>query len=169
MSGNLDNVWINFKGCICLKSLLIESGYDSQPSLKCINDALLLELEENIETNRWMLENLCCIHAESYQTMCKFKFLPGHKALLLDWCKNLGENDLQNRNTIEHPAFSPLLKEMLSNAISNYGNPPNTHRFKQVLMDFSIYTYIMAGKACYEVLCANLPLPKAGTIRMLLF
>lgn len=72
MSGNLDKVWINFKGCICLKSLLIESGYDSQPSLTCINYALLLELEENIEANRWMLEKLCCIHAKSYQTMCKF-------------------------------------------------------------------------------------------------
>lgn len=172
MSGNLDNVWINFKGCICLKSLLIESGYDSQPSLKCINDTLLLELEENIEKNRWMLEKLSCVHAKSYQTMRTFKFLPGHVVLLLDWCKNIDKNDLQNPNTtstIEHPAFSTLLKEMLSNGISNYGKTPNSHRFTQVLMDFSIYIYIMAGKACYDVLCANFPLPKTVTIRMLLF
>lgn len=164
-----DNIWINFPGCECVKSILINSGYDNWYSLKCLNDTLLVKVEENVGQNRWITEKLCCEHAKQYHTAKKFEFLPGHSTMLLDWCQNLSQNrsktDEIKSFITKHPAFSPILREILSNALSNYEKPSNTRRFSQNVIDFSIYMYIMSGKACYEVLSANLPLPKAGTVR----
>lgn len=164
-----DKIWNNFPGCECLKLVLINSGYDNVQSLMCINDEQLTNLEKYVDENRCIIEELACEHGKSYGTLTKFKFLPGHRAILLDWCqKELTREDsayeTQQTFTVENPAFSPILREMIANGLSNHQKPPNSHRFSQLLMDFSIYIYIMAGKSCYEILCANLPLPKTGTV-----
>lgn len=163
-----DKLWNNFPGCKCLKSVLINSGYDNIPSLMCVSDEQLTNLEKHVEENRWITDELTCSHAKSYGTLTKFQFLPGHRVTLLDWCQNkLTCNEPDNETskfTVDNAAFSPVLRELIAYALSNHQKPPNSHRFSQLLMDFSIYIYIMAGKACYEILCANLPLPKSGTV-----
>lgn len=165
-----DKIWKNFPGCECLKSFLINSGYDNIPSLMCINNNEQLEnLEKYIEENRWLTEKLSCEHVKSYGTLTKFQFLPGHRAIILNWCQNKlvpNNETLDETSTFKlgDAAFSPILREIIASALSNHQKPPNSHRFSQLLMDFSIYTYIMAGRACYDILCANLPLPKSGTV-----
>lgn len=171
-----DKIWNGFPGCVCLKSILIECGFDNIPSLMTINDGEIRNLEEYIGNNRSITEKLTCDHSKSYGassgTSNKFQFLPGHRAILLDWCQNTlhAPSSVHNNTfTMEDPAFSPLLRAMIGSARSLHGTPPNTHRFPPLLIDFSIYTYIMAGRACYDVLCANLPLPKTGTIGIVFF
>lgn len=157
--------WNDFPCCVCLKSVLINFGYDNISSLMCINDEELTKLEKYVEEDRSITKEITCEHAKSYGTSTQFKFLPGHRAVLLDWCQNKLHSDEENSTfTIKNAAFSPILRETIASALSNHSKPPNTHRFSKLLMQFAIYIYIMAGKACYEILCANLPLPKSGTV-----
>lgn len=156
MNSNIDNIWIDFPGCECLKLFLINSGYDSLSSLKCINSVLLVELEQYVGENRWMMENLNCSNITVYEKQDKFNFLPGHRTLLLDWCQNGLKNISSETVTYKHPAFPPILRELINCALSNHMEPPNSRRFSEKLMSFAVYLYIMAGKACYETICANL-------------
>lgn len=172
----MDKIWNNFPGCDCLKLILINSGYDNLASLKCINQDRLNELEVHINENRENLEVLICAHKNRYLEQRKFHFLPGHSALMLNWCENevqnLLQDEVQNKTetfNINDPAFSRILKEIITSGLSNHSKRPNVHRFSEMIMDFSIYLYIMAGKSCYETLSANLPLPKAGTVCKLIF
>lgn len=167
-----EKIWKNFPCCECIKSFLIKSAFDNIASLMCINDEVITKLEEHIDKNRWMIDGLTCRHVELYRsslaTSSKFEFLLGHRAPLLYWCQNdlkSVERELERGTfTLEDEAFTSILREMVTSALSNHKKPPNTHRFSQLLMDFAIYVYIMAGRACYEVISENLPLPKAGTV-----
>lgn len=159
-----DNVWMNFSGCKCLKLILIRFGYDSLASLKCINGDLLSELEKEVEKDRNFLQSLPCDHKNIYLENRSFQLLPGHRALVLDWCQNQIKTVSIETFNGKHPAFPPILSEIIGNALSNYKKPPKTHRYSEVLFNFSIYLFIMAGKACYETISVNLGLPKAGTI-----
>lgn len=169
MSEIQDKIWLNFPCCKCVKSILIRSGYDNFYSLRCLNDAQLVEVEKYVEQKRSILENLSCEHANQYRTSTKFQFLPGHHASITNWCKALSQNQ-SKANDIEafiaqNDAFSPLLRDLISSALSNYGKQKNSRRYSKNLIDFSIYMYIMSGRACYEILCANLPLLQAGSVR----
>lgn len=167
MSSN--KIWTQFPGCECLKSILSSFGYDNPYSLKCLNtNTTLIELEEQVQKNNSIIGRFTCEHAERYKLSTKFEFLAGHRALLLNWCQNLN-NPVSKQDDIDafinkNPAFSTILKEIIKSALANHGKPPNTKRFSQTLMDFSVYIFIMAGRACYNVLSANLPIPKTGTI-----
>lgn len=100
--------------------------------------------------------------------VCLKNIFTGHRAVILDWCQNkLNEQPSDDTFSIKDVSFSPILREMIISASSNYHKTPNAHRFSKLLMDFSVYMYIMAGKATYDILCANLPLPKSGTVGMI--
>lgn len=139
---NVD-IWNDFSSCECLKSILINTGYDNIPSLMCMNDDQLTNLENYVEENPWIIEKINCDHIKSYGTLTKFKFLPGHRAFLLDWCQNKStcQDSANNANTfkIDDAAFSPVLREIISSALSNHQKAPNSHRFSRLVMDFSIY------------------------------
>lgn len=86
--------------------------------------------------------------------------------MLLKWCQDLAEerDSLNESIDINSAAFSPIMVELIRSALKNQNKAPNARRFSEVIMNFSIYLYIMAGKACYEIISSNLPLPKANTI-----
>lgn len=162
-------IWIEFPGCVCLKHVLCQFGYDNVASLKCLTETNIIALEQEIDRNRKMIEGLKlkCNHIQNYKVQEPFRFLPGHKQLLLDWCKCLGKcitSEPSEEKFAEHSSFQPILREMILSSISNYNKAPNIRRFSTVLMEFSTYLYILAGRQCYEVLASNLPLPKAGTV-----
>lgn len=143
-------------------------GFDSPQFLDCIDEKNLDDLEKYVDQDRTILENpnLKCQHISIYVNQSKFSFLPMHRIILLNWSShftNSKESD-QNLINIEHPAFSPILRAMIRTALSNYDKYPHNNRFPELLFDFSIYLYIMSGRACYETISANLPLPKAGTV-----
>lgn len=168
MASNIEGIWKEFPGCECLKIILINSGYDNLASLKSIDSVQLIELEKYVEDNRSIIHGLSCNHKQIYEKKI-FEFLPGHRVLILKWCVDELKMIPTEKITENHPAFSPILREIIHCALSNHIKPPNRHRFSEMLMNFSIYIYIMAGKAAYEILCANLPLPKAKTISKSLF
>lgn len=154
-------MWKTFKGCICLKQILIASGYDNHHSLICMDEEKLNELEEKTDFN----QKFDCSHLKIYNEQKKFKLLLGHRYLILKFCQDLSMVDKSNSEVrIDHPAFSPIMIEMIRSALTNYQKTPNTRRFSNLLMDFSICLYIMAGKACYEMVSGNLPIPKPITI-----
>lgn len=145
-----------------------KSGFDS-PTQVQLNQSELNQLEESINQNRTIFgtigtESLVkCSHIEYYKQCENFKFLPGHRLLILKISQG-HENQI-----FEHPEFSILLQNLIQTALNNYEKPSNNYRYSNFIMDFAIYVYIMAGKACYEVVAANLPIPSASTIGKYIF
>lgn len=126
------------------------------------------ELEKNINLNKSILENIECVHTRFYKNSLEnskpFEFLPGHRLYLLNFAQSPAKTD--TNQTFDHPAFSKLLQILFQTALKNYNNTSSkNNRYSEDLMDFAIYIYIMAGKACYEVISANLPMPSFKTIR----
>lgn len=136
--------------------------------LICLNDVNLISLEEFIEENREILEekSLKCNHIENYKAQQPFKFLPGHKQMILNWCESLASKPTSgdDKFSINQLAFNPVLKEMIITALAYHDKPTNIRRFPDLLMKFAVYVYILVGKQSYEVLCSNLMLPQAQTI-----
>lgn len=128
----------------------------------------MTELEDQLDQDRSCIEdmNLNCSHSKSYKPPKKFKLLLGHRVLILKWCANLDHIALENKITMDHPAFPKILREIIAACISNHTKQPNSHRFTEDLISFCTYMYIIAGKTSYEVLSANLCLPTASTICM---
>lgn len=137
-------------------------------SLKLLNENNLDRLEKAIDEEREVLLNLNCAHAETYKGQKKFKFLTGHRIVILKWCETLNDESHQASSNetfnVNHPAFSPIMRCLILDTMNNFGKPPNTNRYAKLLMDFSIYIYIMAGKATYEILSKNMALPAPSTI-----
>lgn len=159
--------WKNVQACDCLKEILKQSGFDEPQHLYGLAELnqLLDELEENINSNKSIISNIQidCSHINNYKTSQNFKFLPGHRIVI----RKLVENQIETNTCapkFEHPSFSILLQSLIQTAVNNYGKSSSIYRYPELLMDFAIYLYIMAGKACYEVIAANLPLPAAGTV-----
>lgn len=151
-----------------MKEILQKSGFDKPEYLFGLTELQLSHLEENIDQDRTIFESVetQCVHKEVYKASRKFKFLPGHRILILNFSQSPPKTDTNPRtnHSFEHPAFSILLQNMIQTALNNYENSPTNNRYPELLMDFAIYIYIMAGKACYEVIAANLPIPSAHTI-----
>lgn len=132
----------------------------------------LNEIENYVKHQHLENLDLNCDHVELYKQQEKFTILSGHRALLLNWCQNIqvqGQNNEPTEPSFEtfilnHPAFTPIMRVIFLTTLRNHKKSANARRFPDVLMNFSIYIYIMAGKASYEIICANIPLPKAGTI-----
>lgn len=158
---------MSFPGCQCLKHLLIECGFDNVFTLKMISETHLSELENYINPIRQSLLNgLNCNHASNYMNQSIFKFLPGHRIILLNWPAQIqiDSNRTNEMFSVDHPAFSPVLRETIIYALKNYNKDPKNRQFSDLLSQFSIYMYILAGKASYEMISANFHLPKVPTI-----
>lgn len=119
-----------------------------------------------------MDENRGLIADHRYRVDRKFKFLPGHKALLLNLPKQV-EKHINNDNQIDGGSenqenlckFSLVLQKLIETATTNADKHANAARFSEVIKYFATYIHLICGKACYQTLCANLPIPKADTIR----
>lgn len=158
MNTHLENLII----CKCLKVLLLECGFENNTSLAKIDDETLAYMEEYINKNRVLFENLPKCHKNVYNQQAIFKFLPAHKISLLNLKNEI--RDSSKTLNMDNPAFSRILSELVKTALTNANRTPNNHKYSNVLFDFAIYIFIMGGRALYEVLNANLPLPAVSTI-----
>lgn len=138
--------------------ILEKCGFDSQLALQSIDYDVIAEIEEFVNEDRSILKNT------SYEHIENFKFKPGHRMFLLNLATRM---QLWTDTKIEaNPSnFSYILRTFIETADGNFGKHPKGCRFNEVNRDFSTYIYLMCGKACYETLSANLPIPKANTIR----
>lgn len=147
-----------------MKAILEKSGFDSPEHLRGITESQLNQLENYINQKRMILENIeiQCSHIQFYKQSQNFEFLPGHR-LLIDKVSQSPPN-VDQYLTFEHPAISTLMQKMIQTALNNYNKAPEGNRYPNLLMDFAVYIFIMAGKACYEVIASNLPFPSTIAI-----
>lgn len=148
------------------------------------------DIEKYVNENR---ENLilskCHIQYDKQKLEQKtFRLLPAHKATVLNIPKVLPDIRLSIKSQVKsdldeiidaycsNPAFSFLMKKLITVALKNFGKAPTNKRYTDgqadgctalgtAMMDMSIYTFIVGGKALYETLSANLPIPTASTVR----
>lgn len=145
-----------------MKEIFQKNGFDSPEYLSELTEVHLNSLEDAINQNRTNFGYVStgCEHMQFYNDNSRnFMFLPGHRLFLLKFSKSM-----HSSISFEHPAFSILLQNMIQTALNNHGKSSSNNRYPELLMDFAIYIYIMAGKASYEVISANLPMPSAVTI-----
>lgn len=77
----------------CLISLLVHSGYNSLQSLKNLDEIKVDNIETFFDQNKQLISQLECSHSETYKGLETFKFLPGHKTLILSLSEMLPEID----------------------------------------------------------------------------
>lgn len=138
------------------------SGFENESSLKSIHSEIIADIENYANENPAILENT------AYKNISKFKFKPGHKLLLLqlpNQIKILRESQTNKSQESRTNDFSQVLKTFIDTAESNFGKPPNGFRYDEINRYFSTFVYLLCGKACYDTLSANLPIPSSHTIR----
>lgn len=67
----------------CVKSLLINSGYNILQSLKNLDEIKVDAIETFFDQNKELVNQLECSHKDTYKDLETFKFLPGHRTLIL--------------------------------------------------------------------------------------
>lgn len=144
----------------------MECGFDSFCSFRGLKEETLKPIEEYFEKNRKLLDKLPKCHATNYQSQASFSLLPSHRLAILNMLENLPElKEQPDLFRIDNPKFSYLLKELISSALKNAEKQPQARRYSKVLLDFSMYIFMLSGRASYEILAENLPIPKTSTIR----
>lgn len=143
-------------------NILLRSGFDSKLSLSSLNTDTINEIEQYAKENRSVLEGT------SYQNVETFKFKPGHRAILLQLAnqvQNFEEAEEDVKKQLKMSEFSLVLKTFIETAELNHGRHPNGFRYNEINRYFSTFVYLLCGRACYDTLCANLPIPQANTVQ----
>lgn len=148
---------------MCIKKLLAVSGYDTFGSLRNITEESLEEIENHINTNsRTTIEALCCCHSEYYKSQEKFKFIPGHRCLIISLSK-LNYSAYESHYMVQNSQkFSYFLKELINAATMI---EEKCSKYSDLIRWFATYIFLLCGRSCYEVLNHNLPLPSTRTVR----
>lgn len=155
--------------CVEIPKILIQIlnlvGYDNPIAIKGLNTETVLEIEKYVN------ENLNDVLVNSiYSNMKEFSFLPGHKAILLSLPSYVDEFDRTTQKSstdcfVDTLPLSYIMKKMIKTGMKNYDRDKKHNQFLVEIKHWATYLYMMCGKACYEILCHNLPLPQANTIR----
>lgn len=143
-----------------LVKILDACGFDSELSFWSITSSDTIDdIEEFVNGDLSVVENT------SYEGVNKFKLKPGHKSFILNLPSRLNSfKGVQNDVSYETPNFSQILRTFIETAEANFGKHPNGFRYSEINRHFSTLIYLMCGRACYDTLCANLPIPQASTI-----
>lgn len=149
-----------------LSDVLNKSGYDNAFSIENMNDVEINSIETFVQ------DHLQLVNSDPYAQMDKFRLLPGHRTFLLRLPEAMkrfvSESKLQpetsKKRLIDSLPLSFLMKEMIHNAISNAEKDPNNRRYSETIQYFATYIYMFCGKACYEILSNNLPIPSVNSI-----
>lgn len=158
------------------------AGFEDENSFAGLKESYLNEVEKYVNKHlRSTIDSLTCCKSEAYKSQKDFEFLPGHRILILYYAKQM---QLKQKASLEskialasnnlafleqarkHPAFSFLLKEFVTNSITNFQKKASGHRFTETIQAFSTYIYMLCGRNCYEIICNNLPMPQPSTVCM---
>lgn len=163
--------------------MVSHAGFDTLLGIANMNEESIAQVEDHINSKgNEIIDRLDCCHSIEYKnsiTEKLFKFLPGHRKLIIEVGKIVAnstasnEQDVQSQithlwNTIEQfgPVLPNILKELIQTALENSQTSPNLNKYSDVIKYFAIYVYLMCGKQCYEILNSNLAMPAASTIGM---
>lgn len=67
----------------CVKTLLIDAGYNTMASLTSFSEDSLKRTEEFLNSKKEYINKLHCCYSDYYKKLNVFEFLPGHKSILL--------------------------------------------------------------------------------------
>lgn len=144
------------------------TGFEQKITLRALNAKSITEIEEFICENSSILSELPT--NSIYHRIKPFKFLPGHRVLIESIPKYM--QDPRKEHECDEPEsrfstpsyFSTILKSLIENSQNNKTRNIKSLRYSDIIQAFSTYVYLMAGRACYDTLSANLPIPKSTTI-----
>lgn len=148
-----------------IKSILNASGYDNILSLTDINEEEINVIEQ------FAYQNLKHLIEPQFDSN-PFKFLPGHRKLILALGKKAEKYEPPNTRpnnseySLEHA--TTVMKELIKSMQENANVTSTRRRYSEIIKHLASYIYIVGGKAAYEVLCNNLPLPQVPTVCKLL-
>lgn len=141
--------------------ILKRSGFDTIFSISSINESAIAEIEQYASEDKTVLKNT------SYEHTDNFMFKPGHKLSILNLSnhiKSLSEKKSDEKEQYDSFDFSFILRTLIDTAQNNSMRHPKGYRYNEVVRYFATYVYLLCGKACYETLSSNLPIPQASTI-----
>lgn len=141
--------------------ILNESGFNSRHALKKITDENIGLIEQYFNDNFDKLIG----GLVDYPRDRPFKLLPGHRAIIQSFPEVMDQLAVEKKTAHTSNDFSFVLKWLIETAEKNAGRVPKGRRFSENIQLFATYLYLMCGRACYETLSANLPIPQANTIR----
>lgn len=102
-----------------------------------------------------------------YEHVQPFEIAPGHRVVIENipqYVKQIKTVEQISKFDTVANDFSFVLKMLIETAENNSGREPTGRRYSETIQYFATYVYLMCGRACYETLCANLPIPQANTI-----
>lgn len=162
--------WCEIELPVCLKKILSTSAYDCANSLRLLDAEKVAEIERYVsEFGRCVIDELNCCHSETYKKQKIFKFLPGHRAILMSLpsCAQKNINNDQKLDQLKEKnsdVYSVFLTQLIETAQINAKKPKNKAIYSDIIRNFSTLIYLMSGRACYEVLHRNLPIPSTKTV-----
>lgn len=173
----MNNFWSNFQSYLGMRipveiiHILEINGYDNTLAMCEITDQEICAIERN-STLVVGEKTVPIFKSSNYYSKWNFSdpfsFLPGHRKLIRELGKKAAQYkiymDARKENDVVFSDLSFIMQEMLKAAKQNKNLAPTSHRYSEALQWFSTYIYILSGKAAYEVLSNNLPLPQASTV-----
>lgn len=96
--------------------------------------------------------------------------LPGHKKFIVALGKKAKEFESslakakKEKSEIDLPGATFIMNELVKSAMQNANVAPTRHRYSEDIQWFSTYIFLLSGRAAYEFLSSNLPLPSVPTI-----
>lgn len=143
--------------------ILIAAGYDSAISIADMNSEQIDEIEKFANQKlKSMLKD-----SELYSGSDVFSFLPGHRKLVIALGKHVKKyvsSKEEKPKDFDLSHASTIMKELITSMNENANVAPSRRRYSEIIQWFSIYIYIHSGRAAYEILSSNLPLPQVATI-----
>lgn len=135
------------------------AGFNSAIALKELTPDCIEEIEKLVQINRHLFPGT------TYENIDNCKLLPGHRLVILSLAKHVNESSVKSTENTNQPLnLSVILQKLLETVQLNDNKQPKQFRYCEVIRYFSTYVYLMCGRACYETLSNNLPIPKACTI-----
>lgn len=162
--------FIGFEIPICVKSLLLFCGYDTIVSVKQITAQRIVEMQDYIRENS---DDLFKNNGDvgDYNNQIRFEFLPGHRTILLslpqlisDMQANAHFAPIEN-DMAKALEYSVVFTHLLETAKTNANKSKNAYQYDDIVKHFATYIFLLCGRACYETLNKNLPIPSTKTIR----
>lgn len=137
-------------------------GFENELSISSITSDTINEIEDYVN------EDLSILNNTSYEGVSHFKLKPGHKCAILNLPNHVHrskESNSDGSDQCKMSDFSYILRTFIETAETNFGKHPKGFRYNETCRHFATLIYLMCGRACYEALCANLPIPQPSTIR----
>lgn len=154
---------------LCVQKILSVCGYDTFTSIQNITLQDIFEMQQFINDHfRETTKNFTCCHADFYKNQNKFKFLPGHKALIVALPKLIENQEQRCKLCMKKTKlndYSFLMNELIETVNNNSEIIDKRNvRYSDDLRYLATYIFLSCGRSCYEFLNRNLPLPSTKTI-----